>query len=774
MKKETNPILEAALEYAKMGFSVIPIRPGAEKNPFLDKWKKYQTERASGDQIKKWFEEFPEANVGVITGAVSGIMVVDVDKEEIDVSLPPTAISKTGRGWHFIYKHPGGKISCTKAADKIDIKGDGGYVVFPPSIHHSGKKYEWAFGSSLKEVDPAELPRWIFQQTSKNKKDKVDWDKKFHAEVLEGSRNMTAAQIIGKLLYHLPVEMWEMSGWATLKEWNCKCSKPPLREDELRKTFESIQKREMQRRQKIGRDGKAKGRKQSSDAPDEKKPTQAEMLIKLVEESEGLELFHDEHKKPYAHLTVEDHQEIWPCKGEQFKNWLSRLMWDKYGIAPNPNTLTTALGVIKAKALFKGKRYDLSNRVALCDGFFWYDLSDEKCRAVKINDQKWEIDPKPPILFKRYSHHEAQIEPATQSGDPKIFLDFVNISDKNQKLLLLVYIIACFIPDFPHPIINIYGVQGSAKSTLSKLLRKIIDPSVIEVSNFPKEPAEIIQKLSHNWFICFDNVSYISGSISDLLCRAVTGMGFSKRELFSDDDDFVYRFKRCIGLNGINLVAERPDLLERSILLELEVIPKEKRKTEKEVLEQFEAARPAILGGIFDALVKTLAMIENVKLTSSFRMADFTHWGCAIAEALGYQQTDFLFAYGENIEMQNRRVLHDSLVAMAIIELMDRSPNWEGTAAVLLKKIKEIAELQEVDVKREKSFPKAANALSREMKKLEPNLAEAGIIFSREKGRKQRIIKIKKVAANIVFIDESSQDEDRKDDNDINVDDIPM
>jgi hypothetical protein len=349
----------------------------------------------------------------------------------------------------------------------------------------------------------------------------------------------------------------------------------------------------------------------------------------------------------------------------------------------------------------------------------------------------------------------------------------VNISDENQKLLLLVYIIACFIPDFPHPIINIYGVQGSAKSTLSKLLRKIIDPSVIEVSSFPKDAAEIIQQLAHNWFICFDNVSHVSVPISDLLCKAVTGMGFSKRELFSDDDDFVYRFKGCIGLNGINLVAERPDLLERSILLELETIAKEKRKTEKEVLEEFEVARPAILGGIFDTLVKTLAMIENVKLESSFRMADFTRWGCAIAKALGYQQTDFLSAYGENIEMQNRRVLHDSLVAMAIIELMDRSPNWEGTAAALLKEIKEIAILQDVDVKREKSFPKAANALSREMKKLEPNLAEAGVIISREKAKKQRIIKIKKVAANIVFIDESSPNDEAGDDK-ISVDDIPF
>jgi hypothetical protein len=76
----------------------------------------------------------------------------------------------------------------------------------------------------------------------------------------------------------------------------------------------------------------------------------------------------------------------------------------------------------------------------------------------------------------------------------------------------------------------------------------------------------MIQKLAHNYICFFDNVSKISESISDILWRAVTGRGFSKRELFSNDDDIIYNFKRCIGINRINLAPTKSDLVDRNIL----------------------------------------------------------------------------------------------------------------------------------------------------------------------------------------------------------------
>src|SRR3989344_8457482 len=112
--------------------------------------------------------------------------------------------------------------------------------------------------------------------------------------------------------------------------------------------------------------------------------------------------------------------------------------------------------------------------------------------------------------------------------------------------------------------------------------------------------------MAHHACIFFDNVSHLSDHISDALCKAVTGDGFSKRELYSDEDDIIFSFRRCLGINGINIAARNPDLLERSILFELERVSPERRKQEHEILGEFEKERPRIVGSIFDAVVKAM------------------------------------------------------------------------------------------------------------------------------------------------------------------------
>ena len=104
-----------------------------------------------------------------------------------------------------------------------------------------------------------------------------------------------------------------------------------------------------------------------------------------------------------------------------------------------------------------------------------------------------------------------------------------------------------------------------------------------------------MQKLSHHWAALFDNVAGLSGWQSDALCRAVTGEGFSKRQLYTNDEDIIYHFQRIIGLNGINVVATRADLLDRGILIGLERISPDQRRDEEEMEAAFQEARPYIL-----------------------------------------------------------------------------------------------------------------------------------------------------------------------------------
>lgn len=479
--------------------------------------------------------------------------------------------------------------------------------------------------------------------------------------------------------------------------------------------------------------------------------SQTDRLLEMVEQkvNEGeIIFFVNDLKESYTRVTIKEHQEIWSCKSKQFKYYLRGLFWKEFNSSINNDSLSNAIGNIECRAFYDGSEFKLYNRVAkLADGSVWYDLCDGKWRAVKITRAGWEII-NPPVLFKRYSHQLPQMEPVT-NGDVKGILKFVNIKDKKYEILFLVDLVSSFIEGFPHAILIVSGTQGSAKSTLLRLKRKLVDPSSIETSSLGGDSnyRELVQFLHHHWCPIFDNVSNISNALSDALCRAVTGDGFSKRELFTDDDDIIYNFRRCIGLNGIHLVVTKPDLLERSILLELERISDSERKLEEELFEEFERERPNILGGIFNAISKALQIKPSIKLTALPRMADFTVWGCAIAEALGYSQDDFLNAYYSNIKNQNEEVLSSSPVAQVTISLMEKRSELIGTASELLKEFNEEAEKLKINI-RERGWPKAANAFSRELNKLKNNMISCGIKIWSTKS-KTKIIHIQKDSGSI-------------------------
>lgn len=468
------------------------------------------------------------------------------------------------------------------------------------------------------------------------------------------------------------------------------------------------------------------------------KKSQADKLVDIVNEKHSdIELFYDEFKQPFAYINTGGRGEIWSCNGKQFKYWLSHLFWKMEHKIPHSNAVANALAVICGIALNEGKEYKLNNRIAQREGAIWYDLSNENWEAVRISKNGWQIVKIPPILFKRQTHQQNQTTP-TANGDIKEFLSFVNVRDEN-KLLLLVYLVSSFIPDIPHPILVIHGPQGSAKSMLSKMIKRLVDPSILEVCDFPTTKAELAQILSHHHYVVFDNLSYISDSNSDVLCRAVTGGGFSKRELYTNDDDIIYAFKRAINLNGINPVATKPDLLERSMLLELERISNPNRKKESLILEDFQNKLPSMVGGIFDVISKAMQIKDSIKLSDLPRMADFTEWGCAIAEALGYSKQEFLAAYFANIKSQNNQVIYDSPVCVALLDFMDQQQDWDGTMTELLVLLNNRTNNLNIDTK-ERAWPKSAASLSAKINNFKTNLEEAGIGISRfDKDRQRQI-----------------------------------
>ncbi len=478
------------------------------------------------------------------------------------------------------------------------------------------------------------------------------------------------------------------------------------------------------------------------EAEESKKP-QADKLVSMVQGNPHIELFRDEFEKIYARFPIRDHQEIRPCRHSAFKRWLSHEFWEEYDKVPNKEALSNALNVIEGICHAEGEQTELFNRTAWRGSELWYDLTDNDWQAVKITKDGWIIVSEPPIIFRRYTHQKAQVPPSSD-GNIKKILEFVNVQKKEHQILMLVWLVSCFIPGFPHPIPIVYGAQGSAKSTLCKLLRNIIDPSKVEVLGFPRTVTELVQHLSHHWCSVYDNASPILPWVSDELCKVVTGGGFSKRELYTDDEDIIYQMQRCVIINGINLVASKPDLLERAILFNLDRVERKNRRSEKELYSAFEKERPKILGGVFDTLVETIRVRSNIKVKNPSRMADFCEWGSAIAIALGYSQEEFLNVYYGNLKTQNNEALYADPIASVILKFMEDQDEWTGTPSNLLTELKRIAEVINVDTK-ERGFPKVANNLTKRLNQLETNLSEVGIHFERS-GGVQRIITIRKTS----------------------------
>jgi hypothetical protein len=241
---------EAAKIYLARGWSVLPLRP-RDKRPLIP-WTLLQTQRASATDVEQWFKKGPDANIGIVTGEVSNLIVLDVDpKHGGDDSLrrlerryhplPVTVEAITGGGGrHFYFTHPGFLIrNRAGLAEGVDLRGDGGYIVAPPSIHPSGRAYEWAPGRSPGVMEPAPLPHWLTPplRGARIGRSLSDWRQLVREGVPEGQRNSTIASLTGHLLSHGvdPSVALEL-----MLAWNRTRCRPPLDDTEVANVVSNI------------------------------------------------------------------------------------------------------------------------------------------------------------------------------------------------------------------------------------------------------------------------------------------------------------------------------------------------------------------------------------------------------------------------------------------------------------------------------------------------------------------------------------------------------
>jgi hypothetical protein len=220
--------------------------------------------------IKRWWKQWPYSNIGIPTGQLSGFIAVDIDPrhggnksldELISIygKLPETVEAITGGGGrHLLFKYKGQIGNKVELLPGIDIRGDGGYIVVSPSIHHSGGTYEWEISGHPVHVPIAEIPEKLLYMITEPKQEQGQYTKKpsnYWHEVMqgvgEGKRNLTSTKILGHL-FRRYVDPYMIL--AIMEMWNTR-NDPPLREKELHKIINSISTKELKRRKGGGYDG---------------------------------------------------------------------------------------------------------------------------------------------------------------------------------------------------------------------------------------------------------------------------------------------------------------------------------------------------------------------------------------------------------------------------------------------------------------------------------------------------------------------------------------
>jgi len=252
----------------------------------------------------------------------------------------------------------------------------------------------------------------------------------------------------------------------------------------------------------------------------------------------------------------------------------------------------------------------------------------------------------------------------------------------------------------------------------------LVDPSATRSLSLARDATELVQALDHHHLPVFDNISSLPGWASDVLCRATTGLGHTKRELYTNDDDYTYFVQRSFILNGISL-STRPDLADRVLSIELDRIPDTDRKSKRELMQVFDAVQPGVFGALLDALVRAMQIRETLEIRNLPRLADWAEWAIAVAEALGIDTDRFIAALADNASRQHCEICQTDPTAVALSQFMSDRPLWTGTASALFAELAKIAGDEKLD--RETTWPKSPSALSRRLRALTHNLMATGI-----------------------------------------------
>ena len=203
----------------------------------------------------------------------------------------------------------------------------------------------------------------------------------------------------------------------------------------------------------------------------------------------------------------------------------------------------SVIDLLDARAQFDAPRRTIYIRVAEQGGRIYLDLADDGWRAVEIGPGGWQVMGCPPVRFRR-TPGMLPLPIPERGGSVEALAPFLNLADRSDFVLTVVWLLATLRHGGPYPLLAVSGEEGSAKTVLSKVLRELIDPNAAPVRSAPREERDLFIAASNGHLLAFDNLSDIPAGLSDAVCRLASGGSFAVRQLYTDQDEVLFRAAR--------------------------------------------------------------------------------------------------------------------------------------------------------------------------------------------------------------------------------------
>lgn len=721
----SNIFGDNAASYWARGLSVVPVEPGEKRPaPEIGSWNGYCNNIPSETKRSEWLDRYGNYGIGLLTNMEimpdCFLGAVDVDRDDlvrviVAILGNPVSGKRGQKGATFFVRFAREEkvrktaLTDHQKAQAVDILVGNSHTVIPPSVHpKTGAAYRW-IGKPLLQCEWGELP--VLDRRRLNL-----------LRLVVGSE-FTPTLLSGKGTHDAGLRLVaQLAGTGTDEEITAVIQAllpPDYTGDSLKELPGWI------------KSAREKGFEQSEE--DGSEATLSAKVVRIAIEA-GLELFHD-GENAYASVPSANGILTYPIGSSAFQQWLRHQAYKSMERPVSRGTLSDAIATLEANALYRGARHPVDIRVAGDTKAVEVDLGQVDGRAIRITANGWELVPRAERRFYRSSGFEPLPEPS-RGGNLSLLQSLLRL-DETSFYLFSGFLVNALKPTGPYMALLVEGEQGAGKSFLCHVAKMLIDPNRASKLRLPNNERDLMIHAKEYRLVVYDNASGMHPDMSDALCTLATGGGLGVRRLYTNDELQVFSYSRPLIINGISGYADRPDLLERAIPLRLQAMRVEGRKTEREMLTEFERIRPAILGALYDAVSCALRNYDETATPLGLRMADAARWVASSEAALGFSSGAMIDAIASAQEALFIERINDDALVIAIREVLTipgRNREFNGYVGELFKSF---------DPTRDKALPKTTQQLSKSLVRLRQAMAKTGLhvefMPKDKRGRKIRI-----------------------------------